>query len=88
MSIKILKSGHCKHCGRKLGADDLADECDDTVWCVSATATRDDATDEDMLVADAVRELASIADRWRYNDAPLTERDLFSTAQMERSQIW
>lgn len=87
MSIKILKSGHCKHCGRKLGADDLADECEDTVWCVSATAERDDATDEDMLVADAVRELASIADRWGA-DAALTGRDLLSTEQRDRSRIW
>lgn len=87
MAIKNLKPGHCKHCGRKLTNDDFADECEDTVWCVSATAERDDATNEDLLVANAVRALASIADRWRA-DAALTGRDLLSTEQRDRSRIW
>jgi hypothetical protein len=64
MTIKILKPGHCKHCGHKLTAADLATECEDAGWCIGRVAMRDDASSDDMLANDACRELAALADRW------------------------
>ncbi len=70
MAIKVLKAGHCKHCGHKLTATDLATECEDAGWCIGRVAMRDDASSDDMLANEACRELAVLAGRWADRDAP------------------
>lgn len=68
MTIAIRKAGHCKHCGRKLGAEDLADECDDALWCIGESAHRDDATNEDWIARAAIADLIRLSDAWADRD--------------------
>lgn len=66
--ISLRKNGHCKHCGRKLDSVDLLDECDDARWCITSTATLDEATGEDWLALDALRALNVLSDAWLDRD--------------------
>lgn len=68
MTIAIRKAGHCKHCGRKLGADDLVDECDDALWCIGESAHRDDATRDDAIARAAIADLIRLSDAWAERD--------------------
>ena len=68
MTIAIRKAGHCKHCGRKIDASDLPDECEDALWCIGETAHRDDATRDDALARDAIADLIRLSDVWADRD--------------------
>lgn len=75
----------CKHCGCELGRMAEGDECTNVGWC-ALIAARHTSDAETQLIADAVAALHE--SRAVREDAAMTGRDLFSTAQKERSRIW
>lgn len=52
----------CKRCGCGLCRYALGDECLNRGWCELLASRREDATEEDALIADALAELSRLDD--------------------------
>ena len=52
----------CKRCGYERGPHAEGDECTNRGWCEMVAARREDATEEDALIADAIAELSRLDD--------------------------
>jgi len=50
----------CKRCGCARGPYAEGDECTNRGWCELVAVTRDDATEEDWLIAEAIGAFAEL----------------------------